>query len=64
MRAMDKRQIEQYRDNLYERLEEGYQRITVALDKGEDAETWEKMWVALLNEYEQVCDQLQRDLAV
>ena len=64
MRAMSKRQIEQYRDNLYERLEEGYQRITVALDKGEDAETWEKMWVALLNEYEQVCDQLQRDLAV
>ena len=64
MRAMGKRQIEQYRDNLYERLEEGYQRITVALDKGEDAETWEKMWVALLNEYEQVCDQLQRDLAV
>lgn len=64
MRAMSKRQIEQYRDNLYERLEEGYQRITVALDKGEDAETWKKMWVALLNEYEQVCDQLQRDLAV
>ncbi len=64
MRTMDKRQIEQYRDNLYERLEEGYQRIAVALDKGEDTETWEKMWVALLDEYEQVCDQLQRDLAV
>lgn len=54
--------IEQRRDSLYERMEEGYKRIEDGLDKGEDVTAWEDFWLALLNEYEQVCEELQRDL--
>ncbi len=56
--------LEAYRDGLYKRLELGYARIEQALAEGEDTTTWEDFWVALLREYERVCDQLQRDLAV
>ena len=50
-------------DTLYERLESGYQRIEHGLTDGRDITTWEDLWLSLLNEYEEVCDQLQRDLA-
>jgi hypothetical protein len=50
-------------DTLYARLELGYERIERALAQGEEVETWEDFWVALLREYERVCDELQRDLA-
>ena len=55
--------LEARRDGLYERLEAGYQRIERGLDEGRDITTWEDLWLSLLNEYESVCDQLQRDLA-
>lgn len=54
---------EQHRDNLYQRLEQGYERIERGLADGSDVTTWEEFWVSLLHEYEQVCDEIQRDLA-
>lgn len=56
--------LEARRDSIYARLEEGYKRIETGLDRGEDVTTWETLWTTLLNEYEAVCEQLQRDLAV
>jgi hypothetical protein len=47
-----------YRDSLYERLELGYERIERGLATGEDMTTWEDFWVALLREYERVCEEL------
>ena len=44
-------------------FEQGYDRIEHGLAEGNDVTTWEDFWVALLREYEQVCDELQRDLA-
>lgn len=63
-RFAERSAIEARRDTLYERLEQGYQRIETGLDQGEDVKTWEDLWLALMNEYEAVCEQLQRDLAV
>jgi hypothetical protein len=54
---------EAHRDNLYQRLEQGYERIERGLADGSDVTTWEDFWVSLLHEYEQVCDEIQRDLA-
>jgi hypothetical protein len=59
----DRNALEQNRDSLYHRLEQGYDRIEHGLAEGNDVTTWEDFWVALLREYEQVCDELQRDLA-
>lgn len=56
--------IEARRDALYERLEAGYERIVTGLDQGRDVTNWEDLWLTLLNEYEAVIEQLQRDLAV
>lgn len=53
-----------HRDSLCARLEQGYERIERGLAGGEEVETWEDFWLALLREYERVCDELQRDLAV
>lgn len=55
--------LEARRDALYEKLGEGYERIERGLDEGRDIQEWEDLWLTLLNEYERVCDQLQRDLA-
>ena len=51
------------RDSLFARLEEGYGRIERGLDEGRDITTWEDLWLRLLDEYEAVCEQLQRELA-
>lgn len=58
--------LEERRDALYKRLEVGYARIEAGLaeGKGDEARRWEDFWLELLGEYEQVCRQLQRDLAV
>lgn len=55
--------LEERRDDLYRRMEEGYRRIEEGLDRGEGVRTWEDLWLALLDEYERVCEDLQRDLA-
>lgn len=58
----ERQALESRRDALYERLEEGYGRIERGLDEGRDVTSWEDLWLTLLQEYESVCDQLQRDL--
>ena len=50
--------LEERRDRLYERLEDGYQKIARALDEGRDVTSLEDFWLQLLNEYERVCDEL------
>ena len=62
-RFSERTALETRRDTLYERLESGYQRIEYGLTDGRDITTWEDLWLTLLDEYEEVCDQLQRDLA-
>lgn len=51
------------RDTLYDRLEAGYVKIERGLREGADVTAWEDLWLALLAEYEAVCDQLTADLA-
>lgn len=59
----DRNALEEHRDSLYHRLEQGYERIEQGVATGGDVATWEDFWVSLLHEYERVCDELQRDLA-
>jgi len=55
--------LERRRDALCQRLEEGYLKIERGLAEGKDVTTWEDLWIALLREYEQICDDLTRKLA-
>ncbi len=59
----DAASVAAHRDSLYARLAIGYERIERGLEEGQDVTTWESFWVALLQEYEHVCDKLQADLA-
>lgn len=53
------------RDNLYRRLEAGYEKIERGLrEESHEVTQWEDFWIALLNEYECVCDELTAKLAV
>lgn len=61
--ADDGASLEARRDSLYERLEVGYARIERGLEEQRDMTSWEDFWLALLNEYEQVCNELQRKVA-
>ena len=63
VQQLDRDAREAHRDSLYQRLEQGYERIERGLADGSDVSTWEDFWVSLLHEYEQVCDEIQRDLA-
>ncbi len=59
--------LEAKRDSLYRRLEAGYSKIDEGLRAKADQNTvqkWEDFWIDLLHEYESVCRELQRDLAV
>ena len=40
------------------RLEDGFEKIARAAALGEDVERWEGVWIALLEEYEQLYDRL------
>ena len=55
--------LERRRDALSRRLELGYRKIERGLEDGQDVTTWEDLWITLLREYEQICDDLERDLA-
>jgi len=51
------------RDELDQRLEDGYMRIEEAASLGKTPRTisaWEDFWMTLLHEYEEVCNELQR----
>lgn len=52
------------RDDLFARLQQGYQRIETGLDAGHDVTQWREFWLDLMDEYETVCTELQRDLAI
>jgi hypothetical protein len=54
--------LETRRDNLYSRLEAGYNHIEALLEAGSDTGEAERFWVQLLREYERVCDELRRVL--
>lgn len=51
-------ELEDRRDELYRRLETGYERIETALTEGKDITDWEALWHQLLQDYEKVCDEL------
>ncbi|HET8631202.1 MAG TPA: hypothetical protein VFL91_27590 [Thermomicrobiales bacterium] len=55
--------LERRRDALSRRLELGYRKIERGLEDGQDVTTWEDLWITLLREYEQICDDLERELA-
>lgn len=57
-KSADRTNLQAHRDSLYERLELGYERIERGLAQGEEVTTWEDFWVALLREYDRVCEQL------
>jgi hypothetical protein len=59
----DRAALERRRDALSRRLELGYRKIERGLEDGQDVTTWEDLWITLLREYEQICDDLERDLA-
>jgi hypothetical protein len=50
--------IEQRRDSLARRLDDGHDRIKQAIAEGSDVTAWEEFWIDLLREYEAVCDEL------
>lgn len=62
MGKTDEQTLADHRDTLYRRLEAGYARIEQGLAEGNDVTAWEDFWVALLKEYEQVCDEIQADM--
>ncbi len=49
-------QILDRRRVLERRLDDGYLRIEEALRAGADVTTWEDFWLALLADYESVCE--------
>ena len=62
--------LEERRASLHERLEASYARIERGLASadrvpaaaGGEVTRWEDLWLALLNEYEAVCADLERQL--
>ena len=51
--------LDQQRATLESRLSEGYLRIEEALEAGQDVSNWERFWIELLHQYEDVCAQLR-----
>lgn len=47
------------RAELEQRLTLGWRRIDAAVAAGRDVRAWEEHWVALLGEYERVCDAIR-----
>jgi hypothetical protein len=48
------------RRTLEVRLDDGYQRIDQAVLSGSDVTDWESFWLRLLDEYEDVCRELDQ----
>jgi hypothetical protein len=57
--TLSRAQLEQQRDQLYERLDTGFGRIDAELAQGRDVTEWERLWVSLLAQYESVCRQIE-----
>ncbi|MCA9860388.1 MAG: hypothetical protein KC438_11735, partial [Thermomicrobiales bacterium] len=45
-------------DALEVRLQDGYEKIGEAMDHGIEVENWERTWVDLLRQYEDLSDEL------
>jgi hypothetical protein len=48
------------RRSLEDRLDDGYRRIDQAMLSGSDVTDWESFWLRLLDEYEDVCRELDQ----
>ena len=59
----DRAALEDERDSLCRRLEQGYAKIERGLAEGRDVGDWEELWIALLRVYERICDELAQELA-
>jgi hypothetical protein len=46
-------------ESLELRLIDGYHRIDVAREQGENVSAWEDFWIELLNRYENLCDDVR-----
>jgi hypothetical protein len=57
--TLSRAQLEEQRDQLYERLDTGFARIDAAQARGRDVSEWEILWVSLLAQYESVCRQIE-----
>lgn len=53
------RSLEDDRASLERRLAEGYEKIEEAIAKGQDVASWERFWIELLHEYEEICNRLR-----
>lgn len=53
-------ELDARRRALEDRLDDGYQRIDQAALTGADVSEWESFWLRLLDEYEEVCRELDR----
>ena len=51
--------VDDRRNSLEQRLDDGYRRIDQASLAGSDVTEWESFWIRLLAEYEDVCRELQ-----
>lgn len=40
------------------RLQDGFARIGAAMESGQDTDNWERVWIGLLREYEELSDEL------
>lgn len=54
-KPLDRAELEERRDTLRGRLNDGYQRIEEANAAGADTSEWESFWIGLLREYEAAC---------
>ncbi len=53
-------ELDARRRTLEDRLDDGYQRIHQAVLSGADVSEWESFWLRLLDEYEDVCRELDQ----
>ena len=51
--------LQEKRDKLVDRLDTGAAAIEKARAQGQDVSSWEDFWIALLRQYEEVCDALR-----
>jgi len=55
--------IDDRREVLRRRLDDGYDRIELALSDGQDVSQWESFWIDLLRQYESLSEERLRDAA-
>jgi hypothetical protein len=55
-------ELEDLRDDMFVKLDKGYQAIEEKVSKGEDTEEYEGFWKQLLASYEEVVENIRREL--